>query len=117
VEQGKSNSLESAIKSLNAQLTSAKGIQDSYVQWTVFLKSFTDTVPTGITLTNLQVNAATQSFRIAGTAKDRATLLEWQETLKTFKYFTKIVSPISNLAQKDQVTFEITGQLTPSIYE
>lgn len=110
-------SIEEATKQLNTQLESSKTVLDLYVQWTSILAKISNEIPAGITLTSVQLDSASLSFRIAGVALDRSLLLNFQDVIANNAYFTNTTSPISNLTQKDNVTFEITGQLTNAIYD
>jgi Tfp pilus assembly protein PilN len=115
-ELGKATAVDEAIISLNNQLTLAKSMQDNHVKWPVFLSKLIESSPDGIVFESLQFNTATLSFRITGTASNRDILLNYQESLKNFKYFDSVTFPISSLAQKDLSNFEITGKLTNLIY-
>ncbi|GEM_PF-3364239 len=115
-ELGKVTAVDEAIISLNNQLTLAKSIQEHHVKWPIFLNKLIESSPEGIVFKSLQFNTDSLSFRITGTAINRDILLNYQESLKNFKYFDSVNFPIASLAQKDLSNFEITGKLTNLIY-
>lgn len=117
LQEGKVTSLDAAIKELNVQLASAKNIQSQYIRWTPLLVQLAESIPDPISVTSLQLDAPSQSFKLVGVAADRNSLLALQENLQSLPYLTGITSPISNLAQRENISFEVSGQLTKAIYE
>lgn len=109
-------SIDQIITSLNKQLAQAKTIQGSYVQWPVFLQDFSETLPDGISLTLIDTNVDTKSIRINGVADNRQHLLQFQDALGKLTYLSDLIFPLSNLAQQNEIQFEISGKLTDKIY-
>ncbi len=110
-------STEDAIQELNAQLATAQQIDEKYISWPHTLQAVTAIIPDGIQLDALQLNAGTRSMRMSGTAALRENLLALQAALEESGLFSNISAPISNLTQKENINFDITGSLTDSFYE
>lgn len=117
VKQGKVTALEDTISELNRQLALANEIQSKYIRWTPFLSQLNSIIPDGIKFESLEINSETNTFKIVGRAKEREALLTFQRSLKDFPFFINLNSPVSNLAQREDISFEISGQLTSTIYE
>jgi len=116
-QEGKVSAVEEATSELNKQLNLANEIQLNYIKWTDFIKTYSSAMVEGITLTNLNFNTTGKILTINGTAQSRSTLLKYQQNLEELDYFSDIDMPISNLIQKENINFEITGNLTDNIYE
>ncbi len=110
-------SIEGIINQLNLQLSRVQNIQGQYHEWSNFLLQFSNIVPDEITLTNLRINQISSSVLIVGTAQDRDALLSFQAELNKFPQITNVTSPLSNLAQKEAIRFEITALLAEIAYE
>jgi len=65
----------------------------------------------------LQFVSTDQELNIKGVAQNRDILIDFQNNLEELSYFNDINVPISSLLQKENINFEITGQLTDAIYE
>ena len=116
-EKEKIASIGEATKDLNQQLNLASTIQDNYILWTGFISNFTHQVPGGIEINTLNFDNSTSSFSVTGIADSRETLLDFERQLNQSIYFENVVSPISNLTQKENIRFDISASLTDSIYE
>jgi hypothetical protein len=110
-------SMDEIIKSLNAQLIQINDVQTKYIKWTRVLNNFNTIVPNEISLNLLEFNSLTKTFRVTGTSSDRQVLLNFQESLSKFPYLKELNFPLSNLAQQNNINFEISGKLTDSIHE
>ncbi|MFA4930495.1 MAG: PilN domain-containing protein [Patescibacteria group bacterium] len=110
-------SIDEIIKSLNVQLGQADAIQKNYIQWSTFLFTLANSVPDNISLTLVDVNSSTKTFRITGLADSRENLLLFQDNLNTLPFISDLISPLSNLAQQKTFNFEISGKLTDALYE
>lgn len=110
-------SMDEIIKSLNTQLAQINEIQTSYIKWSKLLNEFNDIVPSKVSLNLLEISATTNTTRITGTSADRQILLDFQESLNAFPYMKDLNFPFSNLAQQNQINFEVSGKLTDIIHE
>ncbi len=115
--EGKVSAVEDATSELNKQLMLANNIQLEYIKWTNIIKSFSSTITKDIILTGLQFDSTDQELSIKGVAQNRDILVSFQNNLEELSYFSDINVPISSLMQRENINFEITGQLTDAIYE
>jgi len=116
-QSGKITSIEAAINELNNQLSRAQIIQAEYVSWTNFLIVLDEYITDSIELNRIQVNTNTLTFKITGLAASRNSLIIFQEQITKLPFLSNLSSPISNLAQKENINFEMTGQLNETIYD
>ena len=116
-EKEKIASIGEATKDLNQQINLASSVQNEYILWTEFISNFTQLVPDGIIIKTVNFNNLTNSFSVTGIADTREALLEFEERLDQSVYFENIVSPISNLTQRESINFDISASLTDNIYE
>lgn len=70
-------------------------------------------VPTGIHLSSVSYDVKSASMSINGNADTRARLLEFSEALRGSPYVQKVDSPISNLFQKTDVSFNLQAIIAP----
>lgn len=110
-------STEDAIKQLNNQLIVVREIQNNYIKWTEFLSSFVDNLPNEITLKELKLINSSLNFEIKGLALDRESFLDFKDSITSWPMFIEINSPISNLSEKENINFTITGTISDDIYE
>ncbi|MDP2683976.1 MAG: hypothetical protein Q8P20_02860 [bacterium] len=120
-QQGNVNSIEDATKLLNSQLELVKNIQDKHVYWTIFLNDFSELVPDNITINNLEFytnilsGSNTRTFKISGIANARQDFINFESNLTNSEYYSEINAPLSNLIQKENINFVITGILSNEI--
>lgn len=91
-----------------------KNISDSgqgYAEISPLLVSFVNQIPSTITVQLLQVDRTTNTFLLAGVASTREELLAFKEIADTVSWITNLSSPTSQLFQKEDVQFEIRGNL------
>lgn len=115
--EGKVSAVEDATSDLNRQLILANNIQLKYIKWSNLIKSFSSNISDGIILNNLEFDTTNKKLNIKGVAKNREQLVDFQNNLEELSYLNDIKIPISNLLQREDINFEITGELTDTIYE
>jgi len=121
-KDGNLNSIEEATKQLNTQLELVNNVQKKYFIWSNFLNNFNELVPTNIDLieteftTNILLNAQDKTFKIVGNAATRDDFSQFENNLIESGYFENINAPISNLIQKENINFTITGNITDEIF-
>lgn len=116
-QQGRITSLEEATSQLNTTLQRAELIQGSYISWTHIMSIVSNEIPDGITVTTIQLNDTTNVFQLSGTALNRQSLLDFEESIKEQPLFQDIALPVSNLTIRENIPFEMTGVLTSVLYE
>ena len=118
-ESGELNSIEDATEELNSQLQQVESIQAKYLVWTQFINDIALLIPENITIdraefnTNLLLASTINDFEIEGTALTREDFIAFQQILNDSSIFSEIDAPISNLIQKENINFTISGILTP----
>jgi len=102
------------IKTLNTKLKNISEIQKDYNKWSSLLININELIPNDISLTYLEILKKDEGniLIINGKAKKRADLLTFKENLENYPKFTKVDSPISNILQKENLTFSIEIELT-----
>lgn len=119
---GNLNSIEDATTQLNTQLQQVNQIQQQYFVWSKFLDNFSKLIPNGITIKELQFNtniltsATDKTFKIVGNAETREDFIELEEYLNNSEFFTNINAPISNLIEKENINFTITGNISDEVF-
>lgn len=115
------SSIEESTKELNEELLRIEKIQNDYIKWPSFIKDFENLTPAGIVFdslefnTNLLDNDSKMTFQISGIANTRDNLIAFQKNLENSNNFSNIKTPLSNLIQKVNIIFTITGNLTNEI--
>lgn len=81
--------------------------------WHAFLATLAAAVPSGVRLSAVSIDPD-GSVQLAGQAGTRAALLELLDRLRASGAVADLYSPVRNLLQPTDVTFEITGRLATS---
>lgn len=68
-------------------------------------------IPTTITLQTIDINRGNNSFTLAGVADSRQALLDFKNILTTITWIDSTSAPLSQLFQKQNISFEIHGTL------
>lgn len=68
-------------------------------------------LPTDVKLVGISIDRKTNSVIISGTASTRAALLAYQESVGKVSWISGITIPTSQLFQKENINFEIHGNL------
>lgn len=104
--------LDQEIRAFNVMLTQVNTVQAGYTSWTPILRELFSIIPSGITLTNLEIDGSAKTVVLRGAAVQRDDLLSLQDALSQSKRFTNPSSPISNLLQRENIVFEIRFSVT-----
>ncbi|MDO8626091.1 MAG: PilN domain-containing protein [Candidatus Magasanikbacteria bacterium] len=100
-----------AITRVNAMIKSLKNASDDFVPLTPYVLELAENLPTGVYLNGVSINRYDRTVRISGIAKTREKLLSYQNVLEKISWVKNLSIPPSQLLQKDNVGFEIKGQL------
>jgi len=95
------------VKNINSQVDYINEIQDDTVIWSQFIRTISNTVNPGITVTRVSANQGSNSFNISGHAETRQDLLNLKESLERLDLFASISIPIEILLQKSDISFSI----------
>jgi len=95
------------IKQTNALLRRIDGIQKEYVPWSDVIEAVTAVMPPDIRIENLDIDQD-GNIRLAGVAQTRDSALELLSRLKSAPFLTDVVSPLSNILQRENVNFNFS---------
>ncbi|XOU94799.1 MAG: PilN domain-containing protein [Candidatus Kerfeldbacteria bacterium] len=115
------SSIEESTRDLNTQLLLVDTIQNTYIKWSSFISNFQKLVPEDVVFSSLEFNTnileteSQMTFQISGIANLRADLIALQKNMEESIYFSDITAPISNLIQKENINFTITGKISNEI--
>lgn len=96
------------IREINTLLSDVQGVQSVFVTWTPKIKEFVDTIPDGVTLSNLSLSAYGKTYDMSGKADTRESLLVLKERLLALPQVLDVNIPLAQLIPKEDVGFSIT---------
>jgi Tfp pilus assembly protein PilN len=99
------------IKSVNDTLRQTDALQKQYTQWSRVIPEVLGAIPNGITLSTLILSAPGNSYSFAGVASTRNDLLSFQKNLQSLPNVASAVVPISQLTDKENISFSISATL------
>jgi len=106
-----SESYTDKVAAVNSQLNMVESIQNSYYPLSLVLDELASAIPPGITVSSAKIDRANQAIELQGLAHTRDDLLALKTELDDSDMFDEINLPISNILQKDNITFAITAKL------
>lgn len=68
-------------------------------------------IPATITIRSIDINRGTNSFTLSGIADSRQALLDFKNVLPTISWIDSTSAPLSQLFQKQNISFEMHGTL------
>lgn len=95
----------SDIKQINDFLNDVDKLEKQFEPWSVFFERLTPLIPPGTQLTRIRIDESGRIF-LSGVAPTRNDALELLRRLKEAPFVTDVVSPLSNILQKQQVNFD-----------
>lgn len=95
----------------NEMLLAFEQIRRTFTPWTIALTAIAERAPTGITFTNIAVEAAGDAVRIGGRAATRDDLLKFQTDLRKITFLTEVTIPFSSFLQRERIDFSIDVRL------
>ncbi len=81
--------------------------------WGSFLERIAAAVPAGVALSNVSVDED-GNVQLSGLAGTRAGLLQLQDQLRSSGAIADLYSPVRNLLQPNDISFELTGRMATS---
>lgn len=104
--------LGQSVKRLEEEVTVLSEVRKHDYSWlTVLLKAFQN-VPNGIRVQSVRGSDETATLTVQGTASSRAALLDWQTSLQSMENVIMVDLPITDLLNKDNISFTLTLTLT-----
>lgn len=94
------------IRQLNQQITRVEAFQKLAISPSELLRDLATRTPEGVRVTGLDFDVKTESMRINGTAAGRDDLLKYEEAVRASPFVATLQSPISNLFQKTDISFQ-----------
>jgi Tfp pilus assembly protein PilN len=96
---------EDSFKEVNAKTSFASNLQQGHIYWSNIFQELENVIPEGVYLTD--VSNRDYQLVIAGKAKTRDNLLEFQDNIKNSECFMNINMPLSNLVNKEDIVFQM----------
>ncbi|MFA6548113.1 MAG: PilN domain-containing protein [Candidatus Magasanikbacteria bacterium] len=99
------------IRKLNVLVKQFNSANKSYTPLTPKILELVEKLPKNVKINYFSINRKTNSVTITGMAQTRDALLTYQTELKKYTWLDSILTPTSQLFQKDNVNFEIKASL------
>jgi len=93
------------IKEMGNKISSIVGVQNSQPYWSKFLIRLNEKVIAGITIN--KVTTENYNLIIGGVSNTRDTLISFKENIEKNSCFSEVDLPLSSLAAKDNIKFQI----------
>lgn len=103
--------LENRAASFNAMVQAIQGIIKQSPNWSLLFDELRSRLTTGIIINSFQSNKTDEPIMITGTAKTRANLNEFEQSLKTSEMFTSVQIPLTDLEKKTDINFRASFKL------
>lgn len=104
-------SKEGFINNVNSLTNTSKVILSETPTWSIFLDEIHRLSTQGIIISTLGASSLTSPISMNGTAKDRATLNMFKKTLQESPMLTDITIPITNIGQRENITFSVSFRI------
>lgn len=99
--------LKNKIDQLNQTLEQVARLQTNHIRLSPSLIELSRLVPPELSLTSLKIYRQEGYAEIAGIAKRRDKLLEFQDSIEKSDFFEAVESPLSNLTSKENIEFQL----------
>ena len=99
------------VKKINQLIGELETSSRGYTPLTGHLRDISGALPGTVRLLTFHIDRRAGTVQFAGIAQDRAGLLLFKEHLQQLTWLQKVDSPSSELLQKENISFDITGQL------
>lgn len=103
--------IKKAITDFNSEVTALTTIQSSLFSVPELLKNIVGSIPKGVTISSLEFNNQDLTVNISGIANTRDTLLNTSKKLEEQSYVEKVIAPLSNFDEKDNISFILKLEL------
>lgn len=104
--------VEQKIQTANALISTTAGILKTSPRWSILINELQSSVIDGITISSLDFPSAEGVITITGLAKDRPTLNQFRDKLKSSAMLKDVRLPLTNLEQREGIPFTISFQLS-----
>lgn len=103
--------IRDAIIKFNEEVNTMTNIEKTIFSMPVLIDDIKKIMPPGIKLTNLKYNDIDLTVEISGIADTREDLLELNKNFKESALINKVITPISNYDEKQNISFNIKIEL------
>lgn len=97
--------IKKAITDFNTEVQELTAIQSSMFSVPELLSNIFNSIPAGTKITSFEFNDKELSVNISGIANNRDTLLKTRKILETSPYVDKVIAPLSNFDEKENISF------------
>ncbi|MDD5566874.1 MAG: hypothetical protein PHH01_01640 [Patescibacteria group bacterium] len=87
--------------------------QKNFIPWSSVLSLIGQSAGQNIQLKTCSFDAEKETFQIQGQAKTRNDLLNFKTSLEKLTFLENLNAPITNLIQKEDISFQFSGTLNP----
>ncbi len=102
------NNTNQDIIQINKELGYIKTAQKDFIPWSTPIWYFLQTVPQGITISNIKIQTSDSIIKIEGVADSRDILLSFKNELENTEFIKELYLPLNNLLQKTDIQFNMT---------
>lgn len=99
--------IKKAITDFNSEVQELTTIQSSMFSVPELLKNIFGAIPEGTTISSFEFNDKDLSVNINGISDNRDTLLNTRKALENSPYVEKVVAPLSNFDEKENISFSL----------
>lgn len=110
----KNADINKKIKKINQTLRMASETQKNFLLWSDIMNNFSLSVPDGVILNAVDLNAAAKKLTISGSADNRESLLDFQNRLEKMDIVSNVQVPLSSLTEKTDLPFSLTAEFSPA---
>lgn len=103
--------LENKARNFNALVSQSTQLLKTLPRWGSVIEEIKKTIPTGITITSFSLPSPEGTMTINGFAQNRSQLNLLKKSFNESTIFTEINLPLTNLEQKENISFYLTFRL------
>jgi hypothetical protein len=96
---------------ITGQINLIGQIQNDYIPWSITIEELASFINDDVRIGKLTFDKSTKRFSLSGHAGKRESLLELKDRLDNSKYFKNIDFPVKNLLEKNNIDFELKGDI------
>lgn len=103
------------IKDINKKIKAISVIQGEFVPWAKLFVVLSEKTPEGVFLSSVEINQDTKTLSITGFAANRASFLDFKNSLENDPLFTNIESPVGNILKQKDIDFTLRITLNTEV--
>jgi len=103
--------LETKTNNFNSLIVQTSDILQKIPQWSPVLEELKSRVISGISIANFSLPSPEALMTISGVAQNRSRLNLFKKSLTESSFFTEVNMPLTNLEQKENISFSVTFRL------